>query len=96
MRIEISELAEQELDDAFAYYQQQAEGLGERFIYDFSSSAERIRSFPKAYPTYTKQSRKCMFKTFPYSIIYRLYPDLIFIVAVAHHKKDPKYLVNRT
>lgn len=95
MQFEISELAEFELDDAFQYYQQQEQGLGDCFIIEFSSAADRIRAFPEAYPPYTKQSRKCILNIFPYSIIYKLYPNLVFIVAIAHHKKDPKYLIRK-
>ena len=39
--------------------------------------------------------RRCLTKTFPFSVIYSVQGDTIFIIAVAHGSREPGYWKHR-
>jgi len=46
MKVRFLKLAEQELDDAVAWYNQQAEGLGRDFLDQLDRAIRRAAAFP--------------------------------------------------
>lgn len=95
VKIEFLDVAKLEFDEAIAYYEKESEGLGLRFKNEIKSSVGMIIQFPKLYPFFIDDIRKCVAHTFPYSIFYVLNDDIIFIYAIANHFKDPQHLVHR-
>jgi plasmid stabilization system protein ParE len=95
MKIQFLELAQNELDDAFEYYEYQQEDLGYRFVQEVYNSIELIRSYPLGWSYVSKNSRRCLVKTFPYGIIYQKREDFILVVAVANLHRKPNYWVKR-
>ena len=87
--------AEEELDDAFEYYEYELEGLGKKFIDEFRKGIDRIQVLPNAWRIIEGNVRKCVLKKFPYNIIYAVEKDLIIILAVAHQRRKPEYWANR-
>ena len=49
MRVKIIELAEIELNDAFEYYENELEDLGDRFLDEFNDAVNRILKHPHAW-----------------------------------------------
>jgi len=95
VRIEFLEIAKQEFDDAVAYYENESEGLGERFKIEIRSSIDRISDFPMLYPTFMNDIRKCICHTFPYTIFYTIKNETIYIYAIANHHQDPLRYIER-
>jgi plasmid stabilization system protein ParE len=95
MNVEFLKDAEEELDEAFAWYESQKIGLGFQFIDEFNSAMKRILSFPLSYPFLEKDVRRCLIKRFPYGIVYGIHNDTIVIVAVAHLHRQPSYWIER-
>lgn len=89
MNVAISEVAGKELDEAFEYYEAELEGLGEQFIYEFIVGVQKIKSYPKAWPEYSKQTRKYLLNRFPYGVLYHLKKNEIIIIAIMHLHRDP-------
>jgi plasmid stabilization system protein ParE len=87
--------AQQEFEDAVAYY----DGVGPRLGNDFIDAVERVISrilkFPKACPTLSLSTRRCRIKRFPYGLLYRLNEDEIEIIAVMHFSRELNYWVDR-
>ena len=48
MSVRLLEVAQQELDEAIAYYNGQAPGLGDAFLLETVAAIDRIRRFPRA------------------------------------------------
>lgn len=42
-----------------------------------------------------KDYRKFILNKYPYKIFYKNYPEIIVIVAIAHHKRKPNYWKSR-
>jgi len=81
---------------AAVYYDDQVVGLGSDFLDEIESGLNRIRRFPLLSPIYDGEYRRYLLKRFPYGLIYRIEAQKIFIIAVTHHQRKPKYWIDRT
>jgi len=88
VKVEFLEPARQEFEDAIAYYDRQEFGLGLRFKHEIQISIDMIRKFPKLYPIQKNDIRKCVSRTFPYTVFYRYEEETIYIYAVANHHRN--------
>lgn len=64
MHIEFLELAQQELDDAFEYYEYQQSDLGYRFVDELYNSINLIILYPNAWSKNSKNTCRCIVKPF--------------------------------
>ena len=85
------DLAEEELNEAAAYYAEARPGLGEAFIAEVQRAVELIAASPLAGRAVEKDVRWWVVKRFPYSVLYRVRDDHIRILAIAHQKRRPFY-----
>ena len=83
--------AEEEFREAARYYEKEAPGLGLGFVTEVRKGVLFITENPYASADVGKGVRRKILKHFPYSLMYAVEPDLIVIVAVAHHKRRPRY-----
>ncbi|MFL6244631.1 MAG: type II toxin-antitoxin system RelE/ParE family toxin [Thermoanaerobaculia bacterium] len=83
--------AELEVDEAVAYFDQQREGLGDRFEQDLQETVSFITRRPLTGQPLTKLVRRFRLRTFRYNVIYVVDDDEVIIVAVAHHRRRPGY-----
>ncbi|MBN3909005.1 MAG: type II toxin-antitoxin system RelE/ParE family toxin [Nostoc sp. NMS1] len=89
-------LAEQELIDAVAYYEEQEPGLGLEYIGEIEHAVSFLIRYPEAGSKIQDSLRRLILPKFPYYLLYRiLESDQIRILAVAHHKRKPQYWVER-
>jgi len=95
MHIEFTEPAYIELDDAFEYYQLQLPGLGRVFFNEVLETLELISQFPQLWSQNSEHTRKAVLKKFPYNLIYSVYKNKIYIIAVAHQNREPEYWIDR-
>jgi mRNA-degrading endonuclease RelE of RelBE toxin-antitoxin system len=87
--------AAEEMQAAAAYYEERVSGLGDEFLDEIEQGLHRIRQFPLLWSIYEGEYRRYLLKRFPYGLIYRLTPDRIFIIAVAHLHREPGYWKTR-
>ena len=90
-RVEFLPDSLREIDDAFEWYFERSVQAAEAFVRETTSAFALIASSPTVWPRYEAGTRRYVLRKFPYSIIYREKPDGIEVVAVAHHKRRPKY-----
>lgn len=83
--------AREEIREARGFYEAHLEGLGLRFLEAAEGAAERISADPEAGSPFAGGFRKRRISAFPYNIIYRVWDDRIYFVAVAHHHRRPGY-----
>jgi hypothetical protein len=87
--------AEVEFVAAIDYYEDYEPGLGYDFAIEVNSTLENILSFPKAWPILEDDIRRCQTSRFPYGIIYAIYEDVLYVLAVMHLHRDPQYWKDR-
>ena len=85
------EPAEAELEEAIAYFNQQHDGLGDRFQREVEHTVALIVEYPEVGRSLSNRVRKFRVRKFKYNVIYAFDEDGVAIVAVAHHRKRPGY-----
>ena len=95
MKVSFLALAQQELDDAVAWYNKQAPGLGQDFLDELDRAVRRAVAFPFSCPEIDPGVRRCLLARFPYGLIYSIDQETIVVVAVAHLHREPRYWIGR-
>ncbi len=97
MNIRFLDLAQREVDDAVAWYDEQEpeENLGLDFLDSLDRSLRLIKSFPKAATEIEPGIRRRLLARFPYGVIHGIDEDTIVVIAVAHLHREPRYWVDR-
>lgn len=84
-------MAEDELGDAVAFYELEAEGLGAALLDIVEHAVGQLLEFPHSGAMMRGPYRKKVLHRFPFSLIYTLKGDEIRILAMMHHKRRPFY-----
>jgi toxin ParE1/3/4 len=87
--------AAEEMRAAAAYYEGRERGLGDQFLDEVEEGLPRIQRFPQLWPIYEGDYQRYLLKRFPYGLIYRIDPEQIFIMAVAHLHRRSGYWRSR-
>jgi len=95
MNIRFLSLADQEVDDAVAWYNEQAEDLGRDFLDELDRVIRLTRTYPLLATQIEPEIRRFLFTRFPYSLIYGIDQETIVVIAVAHHHREPRYWADR-
>ncbi|MBF0558683.1 MAG: type II toxin-antitoxin system RelE/ParE family toxin [Nitrospirae bacterium] len=95
MKVRFLSLAQQELDDAVTWYNEQATGMGREFLDELDRAVRRTVAYPLSCPEVDPGLRRCLLARFPYGLIYGLDGDTLVVVAVAHLHRSPRYWADR-
>ncbi|WP_114781354.1 type II toxin-antitoxin system RelE/ParE family toxin [Botryobacter ruber] len=85
--------AEQEVKEAYAWYEEKQQGLGERFLTQIDRYLSFIGSNPYVYPSrYGNELHVAPVKLFPYLIVYWVDESkkIVFVVSVFHTSRKPE------
>jgi len=88
-------LARRELFEAQDFYEARAAGLGAAFLDNVETAVTRLRRQPLSGSLVEADLRHLRVRRFPYSLIYRLDEERLFIIAVSHDKRKPRYWARR-
>ena len=88
--------AEQELNEAAAYYAAESYGLGSAFLKEVEHAVQQVLKYPESAPLVNRLVRKKLVRRFPYSVMYSNIPEGIRILAIANQKRRPFYWRGRT
>ncbi|MDI6792507.1 MAG: type II toxin-antitoxin system RelE/ParE family toxin [bacterium] len=95
MNVEFVWPADAELQEAYEYYESQRPGLGSSFLDDFDMAVNYLVSFPTAWTRISQRTRKILLKRFPYSILYYVDGNNIYLIGIAHQHRNPDYYADR-
>ena len=95
MKVEVLEVARQEFDEAYIYYESRQTGLGEELRGAVKEQVLKIMAHPDAWMLVRPGIRKCRGARFPYDVIYQKAGDRILILALSHKKRRPMYWQDR-
>jgi plasmid stabilization system protein ParE len=92
--LRISSTALQETDDAYAYYEEQLIGLGERFLKSLEEGYQKLSHKPQfySYIQHDKNIRDLKIKTFPFVIIFQIVENTVLVLRVFNTNRNPKSL----
>jgi len=83
--------AHEEMIESARFYEGKSEGFGLDFLTAVEETTHRIEQFPEAGPIEKANIRQRLVSGFPFTILYEIQPDRIFIAAVMHQHRRPGY-----
>jgi toxin ParE1/3/4 len=95
MTAEFHPEADEELASAQEWYRQRSEVAAQAFAIEIDKAVRMIIESPERWPVVRAGERRFVLTRFPYSILYRIRSDEVFITAVAHQKRRPGYWKDR-
>lgn len=94
MRVELHPEADAEFAAQIDYYEEAQAGLGQRFYREVIGCLDWIAANPTL-PRLRKDFRRVNLKVFPFYIAYVTEGDCVWVLAVAHGYRRPRYWMNR-
>lgn len=93
--VRLLRLSEQEMLEAVAYDDLQVPGLGDAFLDKVGSALNDIAENAERWPIIRLNGRRRLVHRFPYALLYRVEPDEVVVLAVAHLHRHPSYWIGR-
>lgn len=89
-QIQVKAAAEADIEEAWAWYARTAPELGEAWLQALDLAFAQIQRNPYAWQVVYKDAHRALVRKFPYAIIYRIRPERVVVLAVAHASRDPR------
>lgn len=83
--------AEIEVEEDRNWYRQRSESAEAGFLRELDHAIEQVVGAPFRWPKYIAGTRRYVFSTYPYSLVYFVDDDVVNVVAVAHDRRQPGY-----
>jgi hypothetical protein len=87
--------AEQEYLNALGWYRERSLTAAINFEEEISRSISQIEDAPERWPSYFAVCKRYVLHQFPFSIVYRVFPSKIIVLAFAHGHRRPGYWMKR-
>ena len=81
--------AQADAEEARAWYDNEKDRLGRRFVREFSRIVDRIAEFPDQFPDVGRGVRRALLHGFPYATYYVRRQDVAIVIAVLHLHRRP-------
>jgi len=88
IRIVLSPEAEADALEAFRFFEERREGLGERFRDHLGRAFARVQEQSGESPVVYRKLRRKLVQRFPYMVLYQLLPGVLYIVASHAHRTE--------
>lgn len=94
-KIEFHPEAEDDLANAKQWYKQRSRLAARAFATEFAYAIRQIATSPMRWPKTEGEPRRFVLSRFPFSIVYRLESERVYVIAIAHQRRRPGYWRNR-
>lgn len=88
-------LAELEMLEAQLYYKNRSEVAAQAFALHMEHALSTISESPETWPTVRGEVRRYVLTRYPFSVLYRLEANHVFVTAIAHQSRRPGYWHDR-
>jgi len=95
LELKVHPEAATELIQAWEWYNNKKQGLGDEFFNEVERAIKMILKTPKSWPVYVHDTRRYLLRRFPYAVVYRQKDEEILIVAIMHLRRKPDYWMRR-
>jgi plasmid stabilization system protein ParE len=87
--VQVRRAAELDVAEAQLWYESQLTGLGADFLSEVSQVFDRIAETPLIYQIAYRDVRRAIVHRFPYLIWYRVFGEVVAVLACTHGRSDP-------
>ena len=84
-----------EAEAAAHWYAERSPTAAAAFVAEIESAETAILKLPAAWPSFDHGTRRYLLRRFPYSVVYRIEPHLVLVIAVMHEHRRPHYWAAR-
>jgi toxin ParE1/3/4 len=91
VKVRYSTIARRDIREAKAFYRKDSAEAAASFVAAFKYGMRLIRENPLRGSPYEHGTRRYVMSRRPYAIIYSVTEEGIYVVAVAHHKRETGY-----
>lgn len=91
--VDVLPKVQDELYEAYLWYEEQQHDLGKRFIASFRTVISDLACFPLSYQIGFDDVRKVRLAHFPYVVYYIIENQKIIVVALLHGAKNPETII---
>lgn len=84
-----------EAQAATQWYRQRSPLAADAFLVEIDRAIEKIAENPGIWPRYVASTQRFLLKRFPFSVVFRLTPNRVEVVAIAHGRRKPGYWKGR-
>jgi len=92
----LTEKAQEDLDNAFQWYEEQDLGLGKEFIRCVDAKIANLNRHPLHHPVVQNDRvHRTLVNRFPFSIYFVNEEELITIFAILHQRRSPEFWKSR-
>lgn len=88
--LEVKNEANLEIIEAYLYYEEKRNGLGEEFLEHLDIYFDRITTYPKHFTQKRKPYREAFIKRFPFLIIYEITNGKVIVYSVFNTWQNPE------
>jgi plasmid stabilization system protein ParE len=81
---------EQDLLEAYEWYQERRDGLGDEFLTCVEACIQAILRNPESHTTIYQDYRRALVRRFPYSVFYEYLGSTVIVQAVFHNARNPE------
>ena len=88
-RLLIAPEAANDIAEAYSWYEEQREGLGEDFLTRLRALLDTALRMPEIYPVVFQNFRRGLVRRFPYAVFYEYENEQLTVYCVFHTARDP-------
>lgn len=82
--------AQQDVDEAYSWYEDRRPGLGEEFLGCVDACIQAICRIPELYAKVHAEYRRALVRRFPYAIFYEYTGGKVIVYSTFHTSRNPK------
>lgn len=82
--------------EAYDWYEEQQEGLGELFLKELDACYDRVEKWPLIYAKVKKNYRQAILRTFPYVVVFEIFRSDVVVYSVFHTSRSVRKKFKRT
>ena|ERR1043165_4940589 len=86
----VTRQAENDIEEFFHWYEDQAEGLGHAFLAAARTAAQQAASRPLSFAEVEEETRRVLLNKFPYSLFFLVHGERVVVTACVHQRRDPE------
>ena len=96
MSLTIRPEAQEDISEAFDWYEDRTPGLGSEFLRSVRACLAQIERTPELFPESFEDTRRASVRRFPYGVFFTADKHVSIIHAVYHVRRDPRGWHERT
>jgi plasmid stabilization system protein ParE len=94
-QVSLLSAAEDDIRRAASFYAEQAPGLGNELLTEVQRAFARLGEAPELGTPLPGGARRLLLRRFLYSVIYRILPERVLVLALGHQRRHPGFWLRR-